>query len=1377
MSQNNMGTYSIACIADFSQFNSAVLNSVQMISNQTQAITNMLTAMNNNASKSMAQMAATVGISATQSVEQINRINQSMAMVNSTNATQSMRQLGNETGNLETRINQTTRSASNFSNILGTMGSHIKTIAMLGVITAPFMAINSMTSIERQMAGMIQTLPQLHNNQAAVNDVSKQFIGIAEQYGMQVDKIIEAGKLWSRGYKDVGEVMSLTGLTAKLAVADMMDVGLANRAVESVISGYGRQADAVSFATHVVDSFTNVSHNSQASATDLSEALIRTAAAAHVVGVSFDTTTALAATMIKATGQSGGNVGNALKSLFSSIHSDKAIRDLQDLGIQVYKFDKDGTASFRDVSSVMTDLMLTTHETSKNMEKDLQDIAGGKFQWSKVAALFSSYSDFIKTYNLSINSVGFSDGQVAAQMDTVSRKVQQVKASMDGLLVNAGNSGLMTGIKGMLDGVNSFIKGLQMIPASVYQIIGVTSMMALGWVAMTRTLGFLNAGVIGLRTALVTTTPIKLVDAVATGVETAALEADVIATNADTVAKSRLAVATSIATGGLNLILAGLTAAAIGGSVYATSLGSASIATENSIQKNEDLIAAKKQEIEMNKKQVDFIGTLGEAYIRLKNDLNNVGDDEKKAIKIKEDLGTTENELAKIIGEDGVKRIKTSDDVNSAISHEQEVHAQKTTEIQTSLNNLVTAQKELRDNTIQYCNDRIDAINNEAVDFAKAADAIGQSLGKINQLMFEYYRGKANFMGKMSEDIKAESDNGTLKQAWQMAGIPTDNMDANVQGSADSFAEQQNKYNAKADAIAQAAKNVAINQSREAMGLGGHWTPSGETPSLGGTDIIPVSPKGSGTGGQGETAYQIQKKAYEAALAQAKYNKEVAGEKFTHADELALYEEMMGNVSKIDDKHHQETFDYLKGEFELKKKIINEGIALTEAALNREIALAKISAADKQKIEDEIARKKANNIPLSADESKIDLDFQKMYALPNGSKEKVDAQTAVINAESALNDKQTESLQKALQTQYDIALDHSKKMQQLANLDLDHKKAMGLISDEDYLKLKIQIDQGYLEEQVGLAKGIMDKLGDLKSAHPENKQVSNAYDSSSKNYSKLQDEQTNQAAVDANKLKEYYNSISLSVNKAVASMSGAFTNMYSSIMKGGFTFSGLMKGIFNGLVDYTSNLLSTMTINALQQYARNLTAKKATKATEQVIDKTTAAAEVATNTAKNTALVASDQAAAASSMAAWTPLLLLMGALALLGGGGSSTSTSTSTVSLGRNAASYYTTPASISVPSFDVGTLDVPHDMLAQIHKGEVIVPAPFADGVRGMISGSSGNGNNSGRSQQRPFVLNHTFAPNLIDTRGAKEFYNDSSKEMVRTIRKEVRRFNATS
>ena len=69
---------------------------------------------------------------------------------------------------------------------------------------------------------------------------------------------------------------------------------------------------------------------------------------------------------------------NALKSLFSSIRSDKAIKQLEALGIQMYNVDEQGQKHFRKLHDVFIDLMITSHTTAQDMEKDLLAISGGR---------------------------------------------------------------------------------------------------------------------------------------------------------------------------------------------------------------------------------------------------------------------------------------------------------------------------------------------------------------------------------------------------------------------------------------------------------------------------------------------------------------------------------------------------------------------------------------------------------------------------------------------------------------------------------------------------------------------------------------------------------------------------------------------------------------------------------------------------------------------------------------------------------------------------------------------------------------------------------------------------------------------------------------
>lgn len=609
------------------------------------------------------------------------------------------------------------KQASLFGTTLENMKHHAQWLVsgglLMGAIAIPGEAVKTIADVEQQMAGMLQTLPQLYKDypnhikdQEALNKLTKDFIGIGQQYGQEVDKVIEAGKLWSRGYKDVNTVLALTHKTSQLSIADLMDLTAANTGVESVISAYHRQGDAVNFASHVVDSYTNIAHNAQTSATDLSESMKRSAAAANQVGVSFDFASAMAATLIKDSGQAGGIVGNTLKAIFSNVHSKKGIEELEKLGISIYEFDQNGTKHFRNVESVFTELMIKMRGSSVNMEETMKKISGGTFQWSRASALFSDYNEFIKNYNLSINSSGVAEKQVMAQMDTLIRKGEQVKAAFTGVIMGSSDAGLANYLKSWLDSILNVLKGLQQIPTGVYSTMGTMARWGVIIYAAKTALDFLNRSVIACTTAKAAMTTASAAQTVAEGSAT-------VATNAETAAMTRLGVASTAATGGLNLLLAGLIMAGAGATLYASNVGEATTAMENQQQKQQDLLAVKQEELDMNAKQTEFIGTLANSYVQLQEKLNTTGEATKEGIEIKKSMSTTTEELTKLIGEEGIARLQQSNWSQEAIKAEQNTHSQASNSIRSEIAGIKRDMDDFTDRQIAATEARINSLYKE----------------------------------------------------------------------------------------------------------------------------------------------------------------------------------------------------------------------------------------------------------------------------------------------------------------------------------------------------------------------------------------------------------------------------------------------------------------------------------------------------------------------------------------------------------------------------------------------------------------------------------------------------------------------------------------
>ena len=168
----------------------------------------------------------------------------------------------------------------------------------------------------------------------------------------------------------------------------------------------------------------------------------------------------------------------------------------------------------------------------------------------------------------------------------------------------------------------------------------------------------------------------------------------------------------------------------------------------------------------------------------------------------------------------------------------------------------------------------------------------------------------------------------------------------------------------------------------------------------------------------------------------------------------------------------------------------------------------------------------------------------------------------------------------------------------------------------------------------------------------------------------------------------------------------------------------------------------------------------------------------AANSATQTAVTTSSEVTKTSVLAnIGTMMTQMLAAMAIMfvlssifGGGGSSEETSTSSVNLGRNPTSYYSTPSTIpqvQVPSFDTGALQIPQDMLAMVHQNEMVIPADLADNIRSM--GTTSNTSTGGK-----VVVHNNVNASAIDGRGIKEMLHSNNRTLAKSVKEAYRRFD---
>ncbi|WP_333593667.1 phage tail tape measure protein, partial [Anaerospora hongkongensis] len=247
-----------------------------------------------------------------------------------------------------------------------------------GAIGVPVSVFNTLKELETEFNNLKTVSKELEENQFTYNAVVNDSFKLAERYGSSIKDVTEGLRMWGRGYKDLAEAEKLNEISLKLSVADNFKPETAVRAIESVVSSFGKQSEAVTFATHAMDSMTSISHNAQISAQDLSEALLRSGAAAHTVGVSFDELSSMIGVIARNTGLSGQTIGDGIKSVLNSIHSKKAIEELEKMDVEVYKVGANGEREFRKISDVLLDVSLKAPIAGQNIEKAFRDLAGGE---------------------------------------------------------------------------------------------------------------------------------------------------------------------------------------------------------------------------------------------------------------------------------------------------------------------------------------------------------------------------------------------------------------------------------------------------------------------------------------------------------------------------------------------------------------------------------------------------------------------------------------------------------------------------------------------------------------------------------------------------------------------------------------------------------------------------------------------------------------------------------------------------------------------------------------------------------------------------------------------------------------------------------------
>lgn len=660
---------------------------------------------------------------------------------------------------------------------------------------------------------------------------------LAIKYGTTSHEMIESAKLWGRAYKDNNTVLALTDAATKLAVADAFDIVSANKALESSIMQWGFQIknsnDAMSVSSRIIDSWTSLAHNYTVSAQTLSEANKRMAQSAAEVGVSFHSAQALVAVMARKTQAEGGEIGNALKSIFGSIHSKKAIKALQDFGIEVYKVGENGEKSFRKVDDVLLDLMIKAQGSKESMEDLLKAISGGKWQWNKADAMLD-LKEYLEALRLSSSAMGFTNAQVGMQLDTIQTKIKQIAAQWEKMVTTNGN--VSKTIKAGLDLAMGFLQLLNKIPSSTFVVLaglmaisyatskfGITSTtvqtsVSLGWNKLTAAVARYNLAVS------------------ATGSKTAGVKAAFAGAGGAIKGMGRAVQSATAFMGGWIGIILTLGTLLVD---FVMNMDSASDAIKKDVQTQNELLQRQEEYYGRLSESQNVVSQYITALSGLKEKLSEVGQQTEEYTQIEAEIKTAKDGLIEILGEEQTAWVLSGDTIEEQNRRASQAVEEKKKEVRHQIAMtraaVVEASKKLR----EMANEDIKSIQSEETPWKRRFEIIYHFLDLISAVQDAWNR----LMRTMSEQgaqvaestyAKAELDRSDLQSQYDYAVahgetvsafILKQRLDLAQTQAADARAEM---YRIKENAdyynkqVEETNSKVVIAASKEALeGLGG----------------------------------------------------------------------------------------------------------------------------------------------------------------------------------------------------------------------------------------------------------------------------------------------------------------------------------------------------------------------------------------------------------------------------------------------------------------------------------------------------------------------------------------------------------------------------
>jgi TP901 family phage tail tape measure protein len=264
---------------------------------------------------------------------------------------------------------------------------------LYGAIGLAKSSMSSLMEISWQQARLSQVF---RGEATEVRGLTDEVLALAAANGRSSNEAMEAAVQWSRLGLNRVEVTEAVRVSLMAANVAEISAAQATDHLSSLMSVYQLKASQLANVLAEMNSVTNtwnVTNN------DLFQGLSRTAAIAKQAGIPLAELIGIIGAGVGQTGQTGSNIGNAVKSITGSITS----KDTQQFLREHYDIEPTvkGGDEIKNMSQLLGELYVGYVKLAEGERQTLTFGVAGKQQASRMAAILDSY---IKSQSLSINA-------------------------------------------------------------------------------------------------------------------------------------------------------------------------------------------------------------------------------------------------------------------------------------------------------------------------------------------------------------------------------------------------------------------------------------------------------------------------------------------------------------------------------------------------------------------------------------------------------------------------------------------------------------------------------------------------------------------------------------------------------------------------------------------------------------------------------------------------------------------------------------------------------------------------------------------------------------------------------------------------------------